>query len=54
MFNYSSGVKWIRATDIDGGLVWINLETVERIYRTSDARSSEIGNFCIIRPTEAK
>jgi len=44
MFNYSSGVKWIRATDIDGGLVWINLETVERIYRTSDGSAFEFAD----------
>lgn len=41
MFNYSSEVKWIRATDIDGGLVWINLEKVERIYQTSDGSTFE-------------
>ncbi|QCZ48074.1 hypothetical protein UCCLB95_0819 [Levilactobacillus brevis] len=35
MFNCSSEVKWIRVTDIDCGLVWINLEKVERIYQTS-------------------
>ena len=36
MNNYSSEVKWIRVVDIDGGLVWINLATVERIYQTSN------------------
>lgn len=47
MFNYSSEVKWIRATDIDGGLVWINLEKVERIYRTSDGSTFEYANVVI-------
>lgn len=41
MFNCSSEVKWIRVTDIDGGLVWINLATVERIYQTSDGSTFE-------------
>lgn len=41
MFNYSSEVKWIRVTDIDGGLVWINLAAVERIYQTSDGSTFE-------------
>ena len=47
MFNYSSEVKWIRVVDIDGGLVWINLETVERIYRTSDGSTFEFANTVI-------
>lgn len=41
MFNYSSEVKWIRVADIDGGLVWINLATVERIYQTSEGSTFE-------------
>ncbi|MEN2360815.1 hypothetical protein [Levilactobacillus brevis] len=41
MFNYRSEVEWIQVTDIDGGLVWINLEKVERIYRTSDGSTFE-------------
>lgn len=41
MFNYSSEVEWIRATDIYGGLVWINLENVERIYPTSEGSTFE-------------
>lgn len=47
MFNYSSAVKWIRVTDIDGGLVWINLEKVERIYRNSDGSIFEFANTVI-------
>lgn len=47
MFNYSSEIKWIRVTDIDGGLVWINLEKVERIYRTSDGSIFEFANTVI-------
>lgn len=47
MFNYSSEVKWIRVVDIDGGLVWINLETVEIIYRTSDGSTFEFANTVI-------
>ncbi|WP_203639684.1 hypothetical protein [Levilactobacillus wangkuiensis] len=47
MFNYSRGVKWIRVTDIDGGLVWINLEKVERVYRTSDGSTFEFANTAI-------
>lgn len=47
MFNYSSEVKWIQVTDIDGGLVWINLEKVERIYRTSDGSIFEFANTVI-------
>lgn len=47
MFNYSSEVEWIRVTDLDGGLVWINLETVERIYRTSDGSTFEFANTVI-------
>ncbi len=41
MFNYSSEVEWIKVTNIDGGLVWINLATVERIYQTSDGSTFE-------------
>lgn len=41
MFNYSSEVKWIRVTDLDGGLVWINLENVERIYQSSEGATFE-------------
>lgn len=41
MFNYSSEVKWIRVTDIDGSLVWINLATVERIYQSSEGATFE-------------
>ncbi|STX20403.1 hypothetical protein [Levilactobacillus brevis] len=41
MFNYSSEVKWIKVTDVDGGLVWINLATVERIYKTSEGSMFE-------------
>lgn len=41
MFNYSSEVEWIQVTDIDGGLVWINLEKVERICQTSDGSTFE-------------
>lgn len=40
-YNYSNEVEWIQVTDIDGGLVWINLEKVERIYRTSDGSTFE-------------
>ncbi|MBU9788752.1 hypothetical protein KOM07_04160 [Lentilactobacillus sp. G22-6] len=47
MFNYSSAVKWIRVTDIDGGLVWINLEEVEGIYRNSDGSIFEFANTVI-------
>lgn len=47
MFNYSSEVKWIQVTDIDGGLVWINLEKVERIYRASDGSIFEFANTVI-------
>ena len=39
MFNYTSKeFKWIRVTDIDSGLAWINLENVERIYPTTPSR----------------
>ncbi|WP_251908343.1 hypothetical protein [Lentilactobacillus kefiri] len=47
MFNYSSEVKWIKVTDIDGGLVWINLEKVERIYRNSDGSIFEFANTVV-------
>ena len=47
MFNYSSEVKWIQVTDIDGGLVWINLEKVERISRASDGSIFEFANTVI-------
>ena len=47
MFNYSSEIKWIQVTDIDGGLVWINLEEVERIYRNSDGSTFEFANTVI-------
>lgn len=40
MFNYNSEVKWIQVTDIDGSLIWINLENVERICRASDGDGS--------------
>lgn len=40
MFNCSSEVKWIRVTDIDSGLAWINLENVERIYPISDGSAT--------------
>ncbi|ARW21845.1 hypothetical protein S101174_01002 [Levilactobacillus brevis] len=41
MFNCSSEVKWIRVTDIDSGLAWINLENVERIYAISEGSAFE-------------
>lgn len=47
MFNCSSEVKWIRVTDIDYGLVWINLEKVERIYQTSYGSTFEFANTVI-------
>lgn len=47
MFNYSSEIKWIKVTDIDGCLVWINLEKVERIYGTSDGSIFEFANTVI-------
>ena len=47
MFDYNSEVKWIRVTDIDGGLVWINLEKVERICRTNDGSIFEFANTAI-------
>ena len=47
MFNYSSEVKWIQVTDIDGDLVWINLEKVERISHTSDGSIFEFANTVI-------
>ena len=47
MFNYNSEVKWIQVTDIDGELVWVNLEKVERICRTSDGSTFEFANTVI-------
>ncbi len=41
MFNCSSEVKWIRVTDIDSGLAWINLENVERTYPISEGSAFE-------------
>ena len=47
MFNYNSEVKWIQVTDIDGSLVLINLEKVERIRRISDGSIFEFANTVI-------
>lgn len=47
MFNYSNEVKWIQVTDIDGSLIWINLENVERICRTSNGSIFEFANTVI-------
>ena len=47
MNNYS-WVKWIRVEDIDGGLVWIDLAAVERIYQTSDGSKFEFANTVIL------